>query len=152
MREQNLLGAKPVVSVTGASGGIGRDAVIRHFHNNGLGVGTPARTPFSECCPWAAGVARLIKVDPSEPAREFGDSDVRVNSLASEEIAPSTPSPGADRGLARAGPMKRPGRPDEVAETVLSPPAAGPTPLPAPKSVSMAVRISEVSARRKSSA
>ena len=58
---------KPTVTVTGASRGIGH-AIVKEFHNSGWEVFTLARTPFSDVCPWAAGVVKHIEVDLSDQA------------------------------------------------------------------------------------
>lgn len=54
-----------------------------------------------------------------ELAHELGDSGVRVNSVAPGEIETSILSPGTDQVVAQDVPMKRLGRPEEVAEVVL---------------------------------
>lgn len=53
-----------------------------------------------------------------ELAHELGDSGVRVNAVAPGEIATSILSPGTERVVETQVPMKRLGRPEEVAEVV----------------------------------
>ena len=53
-----------------------------------------------------------------EMAHDFGPHGVRVNAIAPGEIATSILSPGTDEIVDRTIPMKRLGRPDEVAATI----------------------------------
>ncbi|MEP4248096.1 SDR family NAD(P)-dependent oxidoreductase [Tateyamaria sp.] len=67
---------------------------------------------------FAGSVCAVSKAGSSSFTRELGEVDVRVNVVAPGELKAAILSPGTEKVVGNEVPMKRLGRPEEVAEVV----------------------------------